>query len=696
MPRRKLKQAETDPKRAGSVSLEDDVVFLLGGTPYAGQYTPNVNQPTLAGYGYGYLGEIWKRLITNSATNSVPTEGGSWTRIFTKAAVGAAFDVTDTQTVNLTKDPATGNISADANFADTTDIDLFSDAEGLKAQLTPARRAELANLRTDLNAAALAASIWQYVGNVSNNNVSRGAFGVGNVLDTLVFTNNTFGFDFAGNTLRGISTGSVYGDYCQNNDFGNFSNSTISNGAQNNTFASVGTCRIGYQFRRNTVGSNFSNNRVGSDVTDCIIGADTQRIDIGDTCAYLRIGAGTRNVRIVNCRGTAASGTVGQPGYVAPVYFDIPAGAQDALYQNNLLVTQNGTSAPPYVLEPGNDTNRGGFRTGPTITATDSDVLTLADAAVTFAKLEPALQALLGAANGDADNVVNALREMLAVLQNFPEGANLQTRLVSLERAFTALNVSNVRYTASNDFSAAIGFAGNVGTVQLSGNVGLSVNTTLPNKFTIAGNGCILNFAGFTLTVPDRAILDNVGLLGPGVLQSSSLQYNNDTPVLRNPRFTSADCLFCPANTFIIVESPTFEASETGAERWAYGPGTIILRGNYKPGDRPLDPLTKLIFEARGGYTASNDGAKRYNDVPLFSAAEFIFLAHVNASGFTAQVLKTEDATAWGPQRTTAADVTTDLKTAFAATPAPATVLVRVEPVRVDTTRMAYTLFALS
>lgn len=95
------------------------------------------------------------------------------------------------------------------------------------------------------------------------------------------------------------------------------------------------------------------------------------------------------------------------------------------------------------------------------------------------------------------------------------------------------------------------------------------------------------------------------------------------------------------------------------------------------------------------GYRAAFDGSGRYSDAECFAPAVFAVQQLVNASGYTAQVIGI-DGTAYGPQRTVAADVTTDIASAFATAPKPALVLVRVTPTRLDAGRIAYAYFTLS
>lgn len=110
------------------------------------------------------------------------------------------------------------------------------------------------------------------------------------------------------------------------------------------------------------------------------------------------------------------------------------------------------------------------------------------------------------------------------------------------------------------------------------------------------------------------------------------------------------------------------------------GTCTIVRHGAASGGNEP--------------YQAANDGTTRYNDVVLTAPKTFAGLSLINASGIKAQVLKTTDNTSWGPERTAAADITADIADAFAG--GAASVLVRVEPQRIDTARLAYALFTLS
>ncbi|MCC2547726.1 hypothetical protein LJY25_14820 [Hymenobacter sp. BT175] len=97
-------------------------------------------------------------------------------------------------------------------------------------------------------------------------------------------------------------------------------------------------------------------------------------------------------------------------------------------------------------------------------------------------------------------------------------------------------------------------------------------------------------------------------------------------------------------------------------------------------------------------YQAAKDDTGRYNDVVLMEPKTFALVTagNVNATGYKAQVISAVDNTAYGPERTTDADVTADLAAAFASATPPAAVILRVEPQRVDVTRVAYTIFTLA
>lgn len=79
-----------------------------------------------------------------AGTNTTVTQVGDDIVIgATGGGGGTALLEQDTQTINLTYDEVSGALQADLNYGDTAEIDLFQDAEGLKAQLTAAVRSKL-------------------------------------------------------------------------------------------------------------------------------------------------------------------------------------------------------------------------------------------------------------------------------------------------------------------------------------------------------------------------------------------------------------------------------------------------------------------------------------------------------------------------------------------------------------------------
>ncbi|SHL26919.1 hypothetical protein [Hymenobacter psychrotolerans] len=115
--------------------------------------------------------------------------------------------------------------------------------------------------------------------------------------------------------------------------------------------------------------------------------------------------------------------------------------------------------------------------------------------------------------------------------------------------------------------------------------------------------------------------------------------------------------------------------------------GTTILNGTQvvaAPGGTSAEP-----------YQATTDGSAGTDKLVLTTAKTFAVVRNVNASGYKAQVLKSGDNTAWGPERTSDADVTADIAAAFATAGTTDVVLV-VVPQRTNTAFNAYTLFTLS
>lgn len=96
--------------------------------------------------GYWLTPDQRAALANVSAANPAIGQTQGDARYILKGQAGPAFTEQDTNTVSLTL--AGSTLTADVNLADTVDIDLFSDSEGVKAQFTPDRKAALANVST--------------------------------------------------------------------------------------------------------------------------------------------------------------------------------------------------------------------------------------------------------------------------------------------------------------------------------------------------------------------------------------------------------------------------------------------------------------------------------------------------------------------------------------------------------------------
>lgn len=94
--------------------------------------------------GYWLTPDQRSALANVSAANPALGQTQGDARYILQGQAGPAFTEQDTNTANLTL--ADNRLSVDVNLADTVDIDLFSDSEGVKAQFTPARKAALANI----------------------------------------------------------------------------------------------------------------------------------------------------------------------------------------------------------------------------------------------------------------------------------------------------------------------------------------------------------------------------------------------------------------------------------------------------------------------------------------------------------------------------------------------------------------------
>jgi hypothetical protein len=137
--------------------------------------------------------------------------------------------------------------------------------------------------------------------------------------------------------------------------------------------------------------------------------------------------------------------------------------------------------------------------------------------------------------------------------------------------------------------------------------------------------------------------------------------------------------------------------------------GTITVAGILRlgPGTNDDDATytitgTGQVIDERGGSSGPTlyqatiaDITTKFNDVVLLAPATFTLVGLINTPSWTAQLLNTTTGAAYGPQRTTEADINADIAAAFAL--GPASVEFKIAPASVtDATRLAFILFTLS
>ena len=217
-----------------------------------------------------------------------------------------------------------------------------------------------------------------------------------------------------------------------------------------------------------------------------------------------------------------------------------------------------------------------------------SDVFTaaaaagLADNAVLFRHLEPALQALLGGPTGDADTVINSLRELLALFASMSEGQDMAQILSVIQGRITTLETrrplprfavfyENNNMTTRESFTDALAVAGSNNRVLCFHNADLGSGT-------VAGVGCRINLNGF------------------------GLNFNNFNFTLsRNSLLSGGYCLsflnlFCPDAGFSEVRDLT---AMSGIAFSAAAGRTILLH------DVRMSPATGVRFSGAGHYIFS-------------------------------------------------------------------------------------------
>jgi hypothetical protein len=92
-----------------------------------------------------------------------------------------------------------------------------------------------------------------------------------------------------------------------------------------------------------------------------------------------------------------------------------------------------------------------------------------------------------------------------------------------------------------------------------------------------------------------------------------------------------------------------------------------------------------------------SDITTKFCGVVLRQPMAFALTELINTPGWLAQVINTTTGLGYGPQRSTAAEVTADIAAAFAVEPVPSSVELKVAPASItDPTRVAYILFSLS
>lgn len=92
-------------------------------------------------------------------------------------------------------------------------------------------------------------------------------------------------------------------------------------------------------------------------------------------------------------------------------------------------------------------------------------------------------------------------------------------------------------------------------------------------------------------------------------------------------------------------------------------------------------------------YQAQSDSTAKYSDVILTQVGTFVATKLLNAGSFNAQLLHADSTAAFGPVRTTAADLNADIQAAF--TGGADAAILRLEVVRTDTSRVGYLLFTI-
>jgi hypothetical protein len=203
------------------------------------------------------------------------------------------------------------------------------------APITPqgSSQADLDALTARVKNLELAGSIWEFIGDPGDNNLSQGPFDM---------TSNTISGNQ--NTFYGFNGGITFGPICNDNRLeANVFNVTFGTRC---SFNHIGAESVNVQF-----GDNCQHNDIGADIgtvtfgQDCqynTIGASCTSITLGDSCTHITmtpqcsdivLGDGCQRLTFTNCNGTSNAPLV------------IPAGTTDAEYRDNALVVA-GTAGP--------------------------------------------------------------------------------------------------------------------------------------------------------------------------------------------------------------------------------------------------------------------------------------------------------------------------------------------------------------